>query len=143
MIKIHGTRARDGQVIPDVPALREVDLERAFKTLVDGELKFGGRVVNATETSLEIQTRIMGSTIDTTYFEGPEEEMANLLAIALSYEKELSENRDEIFNEAYAELQRKGGDRVTGSPFFLTHMGPLLIGESTLNRAVKKIMQES
>lgn len=143
MIKIHGTRKKNGRLIKDCPALYEADLEGAFKTLVDGELKFGGRLKDATLCFLKIETSILGgSSIDTTFFEGTSEEMAPLVAVALAYEKELGDHRDDICEEAFETLRKLETSREGVSALMCAHMGPLLIGEGALNRAVRKIMQD-
>lgn len=142
MIRIHGTREKSGRVYGDCPPLCEVEVEQAFRSLVEGELKFGGRIKEASDTLLVTETRILGgSSIDVTYFEGSEEDMAPLLAVACAYEKVLAEQNGEVLDEAYDQM-KKFGEKVAGSPLFVTSLAPLLIGQATLKKALDLIQDQ-
>jgi hypothetical protein len=138
MIIKHGSRYKGRQHFPDMPPRMEQTLEEAFESLTKYELAYGGRVVDASSNTLVIQTRIM-SCIDTTTFTGSDEEMAPLLAIALEYERVLTEKRDEVFSNAYDRLAGFG-EKVKGSPLFITHLTPLLVGSGALREAARNLV---
>lgn len=142
MIKMSGSRRKGTQVIEGIPPEHLRPVERAFESLVRGELSFGGRVKEVSPTRLVIETSVAGGhTVDTTCFEGPSWEMVNLVAIACAYEKVMSEKRGEIAEKAYENL-KEYGEKVSGSALFVTHLCPILMGNHALEEAAKLLMEK-
>ena len=74
MITQYGTRKRGHEFFQDCPVKHETTTEKALKSLIDAELKFGGRIKDLSPTKVVVETQVL-SCLDTTYFEGPQEEM--------------------------------------------------------------------
>lgn len=140
MIKIHGTRQRGGEFFKDCPPLRESTLEKALECLVGAELKYGGHITKLTPTEVVVETRVMAC-LDTTYFEGSEEEMAPLVALAYYYSKARSEQNGEIVEDCVSQLE-KLPEQIRGNAFFVVNLSPQILGSSTLKRALQ-LMQEA
>ena len=98
-----------------------VSVERAAESLICYELKFGGKIVDFDETSIEAQTTIL-SKVDTTIFRGSKENISILLGLA------------ELFEQRRQELISCGDvlDKITQlcghSTLLLTQTGPMILG---------------
>lgn len=142
MIRQHGTRRKGREVYQDIPPLHLTTTEKALKSLIEAELKFGGEIKELTPTQVVVETSLFnGSSIDTTYFEGPQDEMEPLVAICYYYAKAQAEQRDGIISDALVEYE-KFPEGAKGSPFFIVNLAPMIFGNATLKRAVEMMQQE-
>jgi hypothetical protein len=140
MITQYGTRRRGHEFFTDMPARHETTTERALKSLIDAELKFGGRIKDLSPTKVVVETQVLAC-LDTTYFEGSKEEMEPLVVISYYYAKAQAEQRDGIVEDAVSEYE-KLPPNVKGSPFFVVNLSPMIFGNATLRRAIEMMQQE-
>lgn len=99
-------------------------VEGALHSLLVGEVAYGGRAIEATETKLVIETNVFACQ-DHTIFEGPKDEILELhKAMALCHKCALS-------LEEQTELVVR---ETRGLPLLVVHAGPLLIGRQVLLR---------
>lgn len=139
MIKMHGTRKRGPEFFTDMPALHETTTEMALESLIKAELRFGGHIIELTPTRVVVQTQVLAC-LDTTYFEGSEEEMADLVAVAYYYTKAQAEQRDGIVEECADKLGQMP-ESTRGNAFFVTTLAPMIMGNTTLKRALELMQQ--
>jgi len=139
MVTVYGTRKKQGHTYADVPPKGERTAEEALKSLIKAELNFGGLIKELSETRIVVETSIMGGAcIDTTYFEGEAEEMAPLVLIAATYARLSAEKRNETIDKTWAKLEGLGSE-VSGSPFFVTHLTPMLMGQSVMRDVLAEL----
>jgi hypothetical protein len=141
MITVYGTRDEGrgefhGVVLPKA----EWTEGQALKKLVDFELKWGGRIKDVTSTTLKIETRVLNC-LDTTYFEGSEDEMAGLVLIAIEYEKVLSEERAEILAKSWEAL-RERTQTDSKSVLLITTLANPTQGEIAVGRAIHRLLDK-
>lgn len=124
MITRQMVRQRDEEVF-DLGA-HDIPGEAALRSLVVYELGYGGIVIDVSPTHLIVRTQVLGS-IDTTMFNGTEEEMRPLLeASAIVMEQVCN---DQL---SYDRIMR-----ITGGSPLLIHLGAdQLIGQARLQMAI-------
>ena len=97
----------------------------AYVRVLKFELGFGAQVLSATTTSLELKVSFFGN-YDLVTVEGPEAEMAYVLAAASTYRTMRGQHIDELM-PCLEPIRRADGGF---SPFDVVHFGELLIGEA-------------
>jgi len=127
MIRILMTRKQD-RLEFDLGA-REVTPTAALSTLMWSELGFGGNITEATGTRLTVVTRVLAC-IDTTVFEGTEEEM-RILNEAAYYYLEACQKGDTVIDGVLADLARLPNGKG-GVPLIINMAAPMLIGRNRL-----------
>lgn len=108
---------------------REVTPEQALRSLVSGELAFGGNITEATGTRLVVITRVLYC-VDTTIFAGSAEEMQQLNQVAYYYLQACGQ-QDVVLDGVLVAASRMLG-RQAGNPFLLTTAAPTLMGRQRL-----------
>lgn len=127
MIRILMTRKRDREEF-DYGA-REVSPSSALSTLMWSELGFGGDITEATGTRLTVVTRVLAC-IDTTVFEGSEQDMRMLNEAAYYYLK-ACQKKDTVIDGVLADLARIPNGKG-GVPLIINMAAPMLIGRNRL-----------
>ena len=127
MIRILMTRKRDREEFDF--GTREVTPVQALSTLMWSELGFGGNITEATGTKLTVVTRVLAC-IDTTVFEGTEEEMRILNEAAYYYLK-ACQQEDTVIDGVLADLARIPNGKG-GVPLIINMAAPMLIGRNRL-----------
>lgn len=136
----YGTRKRGHEVFQDFPPKHEKTGEQALNSLINTELNYGGRIRELTPTKVVVETQVL-SCLDTTYFEGPQEEMGPLVAISYYYAKARAEQRDGILYDTVSEYEKLPHNEKR-LPFFVVNLFPMIKGNVTLKRAMLMMQQE-
>ncbi|OGY62381.1 MAG: hypothetical protein A2745_00100 [Candidatus Harrisonbacteria bacterium RIFCSPHIGHO2_01_FULL_44_13] len=132
MITVTPTRVKSGEHF-DFGA-RQLTTEQAMESLVKYELGYGGRITEASPTRIVVQTRVLGHCLDTTIFEGSEEEMRPLRAATYYFLRACGEQMtDLVFEQAFTDLSRKDG---TALQAIVAWAGPLIIGRHRVRVAM-------
>lgn len=108
----------------------EVTPERALRSLVTGELAFGGNITEATGTRLVVVTRVLVC-VDTTIFEGTAEEMHQLNQVVYYYLQACGRQDDVLLDSVLLAAERLLGQQA-GNAFLLTTAAPMLMGRQRL-----------
>ena len=98
------------------------------------ELGFGGKVVEMSETRIKVQTQVL-SCLDTAIFEGTALEMRPVVELACLY-TEAGENFSELIVGETLTFFERMSKEVSGMPFFITALAPILVGGNRLKIAV-------
>lgn len=120
MIQIDMTR-HNGELFVYPPRFESV--QRALRSLVEFELGFGGRVVDATPTRIEVHTSVLACR-DTAVFSGTAEDM-RLLVEVVAYMTVIENERADL-------VSRRTVDQLMatthGNPFQMMCLTPLVFG---------------
>ncbi|MDF1496610.1 MAG: hypothetical protein P1P90_00940 [Patescibacteria group bacterium] len=133
MIRVTQTRDRDNEHF-DQPTLEIGDPLVAALRLAQMELAYGARVTEASETRIVVKTRVFAC-VDTSVFEGTEEEMEPLVELVYFYLKAETEHGKEILDHAVSTAMSLPGG-VGRKPFYLSMLTPLLLGGNKLKVAL-------
>lgn len=128
MIKYTALRVNGGHTCP--PGYNEYTPKKALESLVIYELGFGGVVTKLSKTCIEVRTLVMAC-IDTTIFEGPEEEMALLVeAAAISLvTNPLADDAPPAYTDA---AMASVMSQTKGNVSLLTMAGPMILGSISI-----------
>lgn len=134
MITVTQTRRKDGWFY-SLPTLDFENPLEAVGHLATAELKWGARVTEVTETSIEVLVSGIFGCRDVSIFEGPADEMQPIFELVYFYLEAMAEHREEIMGQMTKDIRRVLGDRVIGFP--LTEaLTSMLLGRNRLKTAV-------
>ncbi len=105
---------------------------KALDHLVKAELAFGGQVTGVSSTHLRVVTKILNC-VDTTVFEGPEEEMRPILELVYFYLEANKRHGATIIEKSVDEAIKFTDGKLT--PLLMNMMGGMLIGQHRLKVA--------
>lgn len=132
MIHVTNSRVNGGP-----PHITEQDKPgpRAFTSLVQYELGYGGRAIEVEPARVVVQTRVM-DTVDTVTFSGPEDEMRPLYTVAALHSLVLRQQREAIVQNAADQSVQ-----LNLSPLLLSMSAGFLTGIPSTKAAVLTFLQ--
>ncbi len=102
---------------------------KALESMVVSELGFGGQVIDLSPTRVAIETPLFGGDIDTTIFEGSEEEMVLIVKVAAHHAMIMNDekSREVIIGKAVDSLGMLPKE-IGGLPLYISLLAPFLLG---------------